>query len=152
MKTISILRDRLHCSRPDVIEDFTPTKWHEERYRILECMPVYPKSINEIRDIIGRHDNCKFVIDDRWTCKRTGIKHRALMLYEHIETHDGEINVAFDSNGGLLQTIRDLDSFIVLIPLHEEKEARQSPPTKQVAVISSGNSDDYQLDLFSAWA
>lgn len=151
MKTISILRDKLHCSRPSIIENFIPTSWHEERYRILECMPVYPRSISELKDIIGKYDNCKFLIEYKWACKRTGFKHRALMLYEYIEIKDDEISVAFDSKGGLLQAANDLDNFIVLIPLYEEKEVIKKV-TEPVGVSADDcRFDDYQLDLFGAW-
>lgn len=152
MKTISILKDRLYCSTPSVVENFTPTKWHEERYKILECMPAYPRSISELKDIIGKHDNCKFVLDDRWACKRTGFKHRALMLYEYIEIKGDEISVAFDSKGGLLQTVRDLDNFIVLVPLHEEKEEVKKAIEPVEVSADNCRFDDYQLDLFGAWA
>lgn len=152
MKTISILRDRLHCSRPSIVENFIPTSWHEERYKILECMPVYPKSISELKGLIGKRDDCKFLIEDKWTCKRTGFKHRVLTLYEHIEIRDGEINVAFDSKGGLLQTVNSLDSFIVLVPLHEEKEGTKRAIEPAETSTSNSQLNDYQLDLFGAWA
>lgn len=151
MKTISILRDRLHCSRPSIVESFTPTAWHKERYRILECMPVYPRSINGVKSLIEKHENCKFLIEYKWTCKRTDFKHRVLTLYEHIEIQDGEINVAFDSKGGLLQTVNDLDSFIVLIPLYEEKEEVKKATESAEASTSNSQLNDYQLDLFGAW-
>lgn len=152
MKTISILKDRLYCSTPSVVESFTPTAWHEERYKILECMPVYPRSINEVKKLVEKHENCKFLIDDRWTCSRTGFKHRVLMLYEHIEIEDDEISVAFDSKGGLLQTVRDLDSFIVLIPLHEEKEEVKKAIEPVEVSVDNSQFGSYQLDLFGAWA
>jgi len=152
MKTISILRDRLHCSRPSVVENFTPTAWHEEHYRILECVPVRPRSINGVKSLIEKHENCKFLIERKWTCRQTGFKHRVLTLYEHIEIQDGEISVAFGSKGGLLQTVRDLDNFIVLVPLYEEKEEVKKAIEPVEVSTNSSQFGDYQLDLFGAWA
>ena len=152
MKTISILRDRLHCSRPSIVENFTPTAWHEERYKILECMPVHPKSINEVKSLIEKHENCKFLVEYKWTCKRTDFKHRVLTMYEHIELKDDDISVAFDSKCSLFQTVNDLDSFIVLIPLHEEKEEIKKATEPAEASADNSQFDDYQLDLFGMWA
>jgi len=152
MKTISILRDRLHCSRPSVVENFTPTTWHEDRYRILECVPVYPRSIGGVRSLIEKHENCKFLVEYKWACKRSGFKHRVLTLYEHIEIQGDEINVSFDSKGGLPQVVRDLDNFIVLVPLYEEKEEVKKVIEPVEVSADSSQFDDYQLDLFGAWA
>lgn len=151
MKPISILKDRLYCSTPSVVENFTPTAWHEERYKILECMPAYPRSVSEVKSLIEKYENCKFLIEYKWACKRTDFKHRVLTLYEHIEIKDDEISVAFDSRGGLLQTANDLDSFIVLIPLHKEKEEIKKATEPVDVSADDCRFDDYQLDIFGAW-
>lgn len=148
MKTMSIFKEKNRSGELCVRENFTPTEWETNYYEIHNYEVVNPSSFDEVKELVKKHENCRFVIEREWVCDRTGFHHRALMPYVHIHFDEEGVKVGsnyFHANEHqIFDRVEDMERFFLLIPIDEKPIERQEMPEVMVY-------EEYQLDLFGGW-